>query len=323
MTGMEPDAHLSRLLLDDTNKGWFASLKENLAWLFTHHREPALVVTSKPIPVPDIWGDYRYGRISGPASVMIHMLILTLLIVGGRAFVKHSPDAVQKLLPTLFDPGPFIPDVAKDLGGGGGGGGDRSPLPAAAGILPRQALEQLVSPREVTRSPNPLLQLEPTVLVPPEVKIPRPNLNVFGDPLTKVTGPRSNGPGCCDGIGDGEGPGVGKGRGPGVGPGENGGFKGGYFTPGVGGVTAPQLVYSPEPEYTEAARKSKYQGTVVLHAIVDADGRVRNVRVAQGLGLGLDEKAMEAVKQWRFVPGKKDGRPVPVAASIEVTFRLL
>ena len=97
----------------------------------------------------------------------------------------------------------------------------------------------------------------------------------------------------------------------------------GAFRPGVGGVTAPQLVYKVEPEYTEEARKAKHQGTVTLYAVVDADGRVSKVQVARSLGLGLDEKAIEAVKQWKFIPGKKDGKPVPVAASIEVTFRLL
>jgi TonB family protein len=78
-----------------------------------------------------------------------------------------------------------------------------------------------------------------------------------------------------------------------------------------------------EPEYSEEARKAKFQGVVVLYVEVDASGRATNMRVIHGLGLGLDEKAMEAVKQWRFRPGMKDGKPVRVAAQIEVSFRLL
>jgi TonB family protein len=88
-------------------------------------------------------------------------------------------------------------------------------------------------------------------------------------------------------------------------------------------VTAPVLVFKVEPEYSEEARKAKYQGTVTLYVEVDPAGRASHIRVLQGLGLGLDEKAIEAVKRWVFSPGRKDGRPVTVAATIQVNFRLL
>ena len=78
-----------------------------------------------------------------------------------------------------------------------------------------------------------------------------------------------------------------------------------------------------EPEYSEEARKAKYQGTVLLYVEVDPSGKATNMRVLRSLGLGLDEKAMEAVKKWKFKPGYKDGKPVTVAATIEVNFRLL
>jgi len=99
------------------------------------------------------------------------------------------------------------------------------------------------------------------------------------------------------------------------------------YPPGVyrvgNGVTAPQLIYKVEPQYTEEARAAKYQGTVLLFVEVQADGTAANIRVVRSLGLGLDEKAIEALRQWRFKPGTKDGVPVPVAATIEVNFRLL
>jgi TonB family protein len=107
-----------------------------------------------------------------------------------------------------------------------------------------------------------------------------------------------------------------------VGPGSGGGIGGGVFRVG-GGVSAPQLQYKVEPEYSEEARKAKYQGTVVLQVEVWEDGRAHNVRVIRSLGLGLDEKAIEAVQQWKFVPGKREGKDVRVAATIEVNFRLL
>jgi protein TonB len=89
-----------------------------------------------------------------------------------------------------------------------------------------------------------------------------------------------------------------------------------------GGVSAPKELYAPEPEYSEEARKAKYQGTCVLYVIVGADGRPRDLRVARSLGLGLDEKAIDAVKTWKFEPAMKDGKPVAVAISVEVEFRL-
>jgi len=89
------------------------------------------------------------------------------------------------------------------------------------------------------------------------------------------------------------------------------------------GTTAPVVLYKKEPEYSEEARKAKYQGTVVLYIEVDPSGRAINPRVVRSLGLGLDEKALEAVKQWKFRPGYRDGKPVTVAAQIEVNFRLL
>jgi TonB family protein len=89
-----------------------------------------------------------------------------------------------------------------------------------------------------------------------------------------------------------------------------------------GGVSAPTLVYKEEPDYTEEARAAKLQGTVVLYVEIDPTGKAINIRMLRGLGLGLDEKAVEGVKKWKFKPGEKDGTPVTVAVTIEVNFRL-
>jgi TonB family protein len=122
-------------------------------------------------------------------------------------------------------------------------------------------------------------------------------------------------------VGSGSGGGVGSGRGPGVGPGWGGGIGGGAYRVG-GGVTAPRVIYSPDPEFSEEARKAKFQGTVVLWLIVGPDGRPHEVGVYRSLGVGLDEKAIEAIRQWRFEPGRKDGIPVAVQLNVEVSFRL-
>jgi TonB family protein len=173
----------------------------------------------------------------------------------------------------------------------------------------------------VVNNPNPKLTMEPSIIVPPDVPLPNVNMPNYGDPLGKL-GPPSNGPGSGGGIGSGSGGGVGSGKGGGFGPGEGGGVGGGVFRVG-GGVTAPVLLHKVEPEYSEEARKAKYSGTVLLYIEVTPDGRASNIRVQRSLGLGLDEKAIEAVKQWKFKPGYKNGQPVTVAATIEVNFRLL
>ena len=89
------------------------------------------------------------------------------------------------------------------------------------------------------------------------------------------------------------------------------------------GTTAPVLLFKKEPEYSEEARKAKYQGTVTLYVIIGVDGRVRESRVMRSLGLGLDEKAIEAVNQWKFKPAYSNGQPVEAPSTIEVQFRLL
>src|SRR5262249_20359922 len=168
---------------------------------------------------------------------------------------------------------------------------------------------------------DPKLTMEPSIIAPPVVALPQVNMSQYGDPLARI-GPPSNGPGSGGGIGSGSGGGVGSGKGGGFGPGEGGGVGGGVFRVG-GGVSAPALLFKKEPEYSEEARKAKYQGTVTLYVEVDPSGKATNIRVLHSLGWGLDEKAIEAVRQWKFRPGMKDGKPVTVQASIEVNFRLL
>jgi TonB family protein len=163
----------------------------------------------------------------------------------------------------------------------------------------------------------------PKLTAPPEVVVPQmnlPQIGNLGDPLSKVT-LASNGTGSGGGIGSGSGGGVGSGRGPGVGPGWGGGIGGGAYRVG-GGVSAPRAIFSPDPEYSEEARKAKWQGTVVLWVVIGPDGKPRDVRVQRSLGMGLDEKAIEAVRSWKFEPAKKDGQPVAVQVNVEVNFRL-
>jgi len=317
-----PDEHLNRLLAPDVETPWFKSLVEGVRELIRPTKLPPLEVTSKPVAVKDIWGLYGKKKSSSAYSMAIHISVVILLftVLSNKAVQQAAKDLTTTLIAPDLAPYKPTPGPQKKSGGGGGGG-DRSPLPAAKGRLPKVSPRQFTPPVQVYNNPNPKLPMEPTIIAPPNVNMPNNNMTQYGDPLAKL-GPPSNGPGSGGGIGSGSGGGVGPGRGGGYGPGEGGGFGGGVFRVG-GGVTAPVPLYKPEPEYSEEARKAKYQGTVVLYIEVDPTGHPRNLRVVRSLGLGLDEKAIEAVEKWRFRPGYKDGKPVTVAATIEVNFRLL
>ena len=238
--------------------------------------------------------DSNSSAAAGLMSLAVHGCVVMLL------FTVLSNPAVQvkmKQAERLF-----IPVIAGRLPEktlqGGGGGGDLSPIPASLGRAPKFALRQFVPPAVVVNNANPKLLIDPTLIGPP-----------------------SSGTGSGGGIGSGEKGGIGPGRGPGFGPGDGGGMTEVYVAGGA--VSAPALTFQVDPEYSEEARKAKYSGVVVLSIEVDQTGRTRNLRVAKGVGLGLDEKAIEAVRQWRFKPGLKNGKPVIVRAQVEVNFRLL
>jgi TonB family protein len=123
-------------------------------------------------------------------------------------------------------------------------------------------------------------------------------------------------------MGNGTGTGLGSGNGSGVGPGSGGNYGGGLYRIG-GAVSEPKVIYSVDPEFSDEARRAKYQGIVELYVIVDAQGNPQNPRVVRALGMGLDEKAIEAVMKFKFKPALKDGKtPVPVMVPIEINFRL-
>ncbi len=322
--GKEPelDLLLHNQTLDDPI---WKSLFRNIDEFFFPKKLPPLVLTSKPVPVKDIWGFYNYKGRGVFGSTVVHVLALALIIVGtilGKRMVKAITTPQQQV--ELIAPAEDMPVLkpSRTQSGGGGGGGDRDKLQASQGRLPKQSMEQITPPVVVVRNEQPKLAVDPTIVVPPQVHLTQPNLPNLGDPLSHLpSGPPSNGTGSGGGIGSGNGGGVGSGEGPGFGPGRGGGTGGGVFKVG-GGVSAPKIIYQPDPEYSEEARKAKYSGTCMLWLIVGPDGKPRDIRVARTLGLGLDEKAVEAVKTWRFEPAMKDGKPVAVMINVEVSFRL-
>jgi periplasmic protein TonB len=316
----EPELNL--LLAPDTFEPLWKSLSRGLDEFFFPKKLPPLKLESKPEPVKDIWGFYNYKKDGAISSTAVHLIVIGL-VIGGTILGRRVVTKVEAKPPTtLIDPGDFIPlKPAKTQAGGGGGGGDRDVLKASQGKLPKFSLKpQLAPPEAVIRNLNPKLAVEPTVIVPPDIKVAMNNMPNLGDPKSTAVIP-SNGTGSGSGIGSGSGGGVGSGNGRGVGPGEEAGMGGGIYRPGRG-VSPPRAIFSPEPEFSEEARKAKYQGTCTLMLVVTADGRPTNIRVANSLGMGLDEKAIETVKTWRFEPGQKDGHPVSVEIAVEVDFHL-
>jgi periplasmic protein TonB len=309
-------------LPEDKHRFLLGAIVTGILEFISPPKQPPLQLTSKPLPVKDIWTRSKYERWSKAASMTVHGVVIVLALV---VAVKSPVGQALKQDVTVVDltePPPFLDmPQQKQQAGGGGGGGDNSLLAASKGRLPERSTRQFVPPSVEIKNDHPLLAMEPTIVVPDNVPLPQVNMDQFGDPFAKV-GPPSNGTGSGGGIGSGRGGGVGSGDGAGVGPGKGGGYGGGTYKIG-GGVSAPALIFKVEPEYSEEARKAKFQGTVRLAIVVDENGRVADVHVIRPAGLGLDEKAIEAVKKWRFRPAMRNSKAVAVAANVEVNFRLL
>lgn len=238
-------------------------------------------------------------------SLGLHVLLALLLLAAARSI----PPRLQSTEPIHATPiAIFRPPKALDSRSGGS---NQTKLPARHGSPPpiarRTFIPPLVPPKSSDHPPRAL-----PITIAFDIPIDNTSANI-GDPLSKLPGGAAgtNGQngigdrGCCGGIGEGD-------SGP----------------PGLGvhrerGVTPPQLLYKVEPEFSEEARKAKHQGVVVLTIEVDPNGNVRNVRVRQSLGLGLDEKAVDAVSRWRFRPGVLNGKPVTTEAVVQVNFQLL
>ncbi len=314
----KPEDHLERLLTPrDLEKPWFMTFFKSVKEAINPPKLPPLEITSKPVPLKEIKIYAGNEATAGLSSLAIHVGAVALLFFLGS--LKPVQTAVRETI-TLIAPDlkPYLAAAPKKQQmGGGGGGGARAPLDASKGKLPKLAPKQFTPPR-VDPIEHPKLPVLPSIVAQ---DAPIIAANNYGDPLSRLGVP-SNGTGLGGGIGSGIGGGVGSGRGAGVGPGSGGGFGGGVYRIG-GGVSAPSVLLKIEPEYSEEARKAKWQGTVVLSLIVDDKGQPQELKVVRALGLGLDQKAIEAVTKWRFKPGMKDGKPVAVQATIEVNFRLL
>ena len=296
----------------------FGGFGTRLKEFFSPPKQSPLPFAVKPIKVKDIWSkDENFGT-SQMLAIGLHIAAIGLLVVPIFTHVlPASTEAKNKQINvTPLDISPYVAKLpaGNDKAGGGGGGNNHTLTPTSKGRLPKFQWTQFTPPQAKIENQNPKLAMDPSLLGPPDLKVQNNNMPNFGDPLAKAV---------TDSLGNGNGTGIGSGSGGGLGPGEGGGTGGGVFRAGVNGVGTPSCYYQPSPEYSEEARKTKYQGAVVVEGVINLDGRVTDIRVVKGVGMGLDENAVAAVKTWRCKPAAgPSGKPVRTLVPIEVTFRL-
>jgi protein TonB len=291
------------------------------------------------------------GRRVGPgltASGAMHAIALALILFISSSAWLSDEDVKSRVKP--LDTSRLIFFVAPGPGGGGGGSGVNKPKPVP---LARRAPEKPKTvvrvsspvppvrpvppprPRPVER-PSPPVTIEPPKVEPVKTEPPTPQPQAVQAPVVPAPADPVNVPGTVNGRpdttvaggagtggvpGTGRGAGMGEGEGSGIGPGSGGGTGGGPYRPGSG-IDAPRLIREVRPVYTDEARRRGIEGVVVLEVIVTQSGSVDRIRVVRGLGAGLDQNAIAAVKQWKFDPARRKGVPVDVVVEIEVGFNM-
>lgn len=292
------------------------SLWANLRDWIAPRKLPPLKTTSQPIPVPEIWSkNPQFSRVQ-VVSILVHALAIALIVIIPLLLQGMINPPVTKAINLEVQDVPVSPFLAKlapaaKKAGGGGGAADK--LDATKGKPPKFSWTQISRPM-VHPPEHPLIAVTPTVLGNPDIKLPDNKLDNWGDPFGKSSN---------DSMGNGHGNGVGNGNGNGVGPGEQYGIGGGIPNAGSGGYGYPACLYCPKADYSDEAMKVKVMGVVVLSVVITPDGRATDIHVSKGLGLGLDENAIAAVRKWRLKPALgPDGKPASVRVPIEVTFQL-
>jgi TonB family protein len=277
-------------------------LYENLRDIFFPHKLPPLELTSTPIPVPDRMAVKSNPWAVGISATLNGVFLAFLLLVGVKAIVDQKKPPVVL---TPMDITDFKAPKADVAAGGGGGSPDK--VEAIKGKTPPRIETPIVAPK--LEPPLPTIDVQKDIIIPDNPILP--NFGMANSPNVKLGS-----------LGNGTGTGIGSGNGSGYGNGTGGGIGGGLYHVG-GAVSQPIPLNSVEAEFSDEARRAKYQGVCLISVIVDAQGNPQNPRVVRALGMGLDEKALEAVRKYKFKPAMKDGKtPVPVMINVEINFRL-
>jgi protein TonB len=245
---------------------------------------------------------------STAVAMLLHAAAIALIFWMTAMHVQFAAPVKTTLVTDLATP----PKMDLDQDRMGGGGGQRGLAPVSKGQLPKFAKVQITPPMAPPMEEPKIHMPEPTIEVQTNLKMANNNMPNLGDPNSPLLG---------NSLGNGRGTGIGSGSGSGIGPGIGGNLGGGLHHVG-GGVSKPEVIYEVEPEFSEEARKAKFMGVVTVNLIVDQKGLPENVHILRGVGMGLDQKAVEAVKQYRFKPAMLGGKPVAVEVNVEVDFKI-
>jgi TonB family protein len=263
--------------------------------------------------------EFKRDKKASAISLVVHVVIIAVVLslaLKAHTIIALQPAAIVTPVDFKFSIQPMTMPVAR-LAGGGGGGGAHETVETSKQELPTIVKLQAMAP-QIIRVDHPKLAIEPSM----QVKMPESNnLPALGMAHSQEISLASQGRGGGSGLGQGLGGGIGAGHGNGAGPGSGGGYGGGLMNVG-GGVAAPEVIHSVEPEFSEEARRANFQGSVSIKLIVDSQGNPQNVQLVHNLGMGLDEKAIEAVRQYKFKPAMYHGYPVSVQIVIEMSFHL-
>jgi periplasmic protein TonB len=310
MLGGMLSAKGSGRMMQDAGASTWPSMSLNKSDSYTANKLEPLEVASRPMFSTDAL-EFKRDPTSQAISFVVHVVAITLLLALAlkvRTSIAVEPAVTVVPMDFKLTVPPMTMPVAKAPGGGGG------------------TPHQVVEPK---REPVPTVATAPQILLPQTIRIDRPKLGL--EPTEQVKMPDTT---TLPTLGvapspqialaaqaKGNGSGHGLGGGLGAGPGSGGGTGGGLMSVG-GGVSAPMVVRSVEPEFTQEARQANFQGNVSIKLIVDSQGNPQNITLLSHLGMGLDEKAVEAVKQYKFRPAMYQGHPVAVQIVLEVAFHL-
>jgi TonB family protein len=295
-----------------------------------HHAAGAAAPASSIFGVFNGNGQPRATALPLAISSTVHAAVFVASIF--IATMGLSPAAATAVQPR-FEAIPLVFVPLPGPGGGGGGGGlrQRRPPPKAEREGPRAISSPLPvrqPPKPVEAAPNPpepkpepLKAEQLPILVAPIITLPADARSRNGVLEQTPADSDSRGSGRDGGVGSGAGTGIGEGDGAGVGPGSGGGAGGGVYRPGSG-IEPPRLLREVKPDYTEDARLRRLEGEVVMEIVVRRDGSVGDLRIVRGLGGGLNERAAQAVRQWRFSPARRLGSAVDVIVEVSVEFKL-
>ncbi len=306
-TSLRPAADTPHVGMEIKEEGVFTSLIGTIRDVFFAPKLPPLVLESKPVYRADPMATKMSKSSIASSFVIYGLLILFFSFLVAHHVQMAAPKQTQLISLDVPPPPPVAPKAEKI----GGGGGQKGPAPVTQGHLPKLAQTQIVPPMAPPLQ-KAKLEIEPTVVVQPDLKMANNTLPDMGAPNSNLKG---------FSMGNGNGSGIGSGNGNGIGPGSGGNTGGGPMHIG-GSVRPPSVLYSVEPEFSEEARKAKFSGNVQVYLWVDEQGMPSHVRVVRGVGMGLDEKAVEAVRQYKFKPALQNGKPVKVDLYIDVNFQI-